>query len=111
MSSVPGLARSPGEGNGNPVKHTSILAWEIPWTEPGGPQPMGSQTVGRDLATKQQQLGSHKTHSQLLQLHSQIPCTVSTSILYTCWNQFISFQKNSVAIITGIAVSHSVNTF
>ena len=35
--------RIPGEGN---AIHTSILAWEIPWTEePGGLQPMGSQTV------------------------------------------------------------------
>ena len=26
--------------------HSSILAWEIPWTEePGGLQPMGSQRV------------------------------------------------------------------
>ena len=25
--------------------HSSILAWEIPWIEePGGPQPMGSQS-------------------------------------------------------------------
>ena len=32
--------------------HSSILAWRIPWTEkPGGPQPMGSQRVGHDLAT------------------------------------------------------------
>ena len=32
--------------------YSSILAWRIPWTEkPGGPQPMGSQTVGHDLAT------------------------------------------------------------
>ena len=29
--------------------HSSILAWEIPWTEdPGGPQPMGLQRVGHD---------------------------------------------------------------
>ena len=36
--------------------HSSILAWEIPWTEePGGLQSMGSQRVGQDLATKQQQ--------------------------------------------------------
>ena len=29
--------------------HSSILAWRIPWTEePGGLQPTGSQTVGRD---------------------------------------------------------------
>ena len=37
--------------------HSSILAWRIPWTEePGGPQSMGSQRVGHDLVTKQQQL-------------------------------------------------------
>ena len=35
--------------------HSSIFAWEIPWTEePGRLQSMGLQRVGRDLATKQQ---------------------------------------------------------
>ena len=35
---------------------TSILAWEIPWTEePGGLQSMGWKWVRHDLATKQQQ--------------------------------------------------------
>ena len=34
--------------------HSSVLAWEIPWTEePGGLQSMGSQRVGHDLVTKQ----------------------------------------------------------
>ena len=29
--------------------HSSILAWEIPWTEePGGLQSVGSQRVGHD---------------------------------------------------------------
>ena len=33
--------------------HSSVLAWEIPWTEePGGLQSMGSQRVGHDSATK-----------------------------------------------------------
>ena len=33
--------------------HSSILAWEIPWTEePKGLQSMGLQRVGDDLATK-----------------------------------------------------------
>ena len=33
--------------------HSSILAWEIPWTgEPGGLQSMGSQRVRHDLANK-----------------------------------------------------------
>ena len=36
--------------------HSSILAWEIPWTEePGGLHSIGSQRVGHNLATKQQQ--------------------------------------------------------
>ena len=36
--------------------HSSILAWEIAWTEEsGGIQSMRSQTVGHDWATKQQQ--------------------------------------------------------
>ena len=35
--------------------HSSILAWEIPWTEEhGGLQSMRSQRVGYDLLTKQQ---------------------------------------------------------
>ena len=39
LGSVPGLGRSPGEGNG-------ILAWKIPWTEkPGRQQSLGLQRV------------------------------------------------------------------
>ena len=35
--------------------HSSILAWEIPWTKvPGGLQSMGLQRDRHDLATKQQ---------------------------------------------------------
>ena len=33
--------------------HSSILAWEIPWTEkPDGLQSMGWQRVGHDLVTE-----------------------------------------------------------
>ena len=36
--------------------HSSVPAWRIPWTEePGRLQPMGSQGVGHNLVTKQQQ--------------------------------------------------------
>ena len=36
--------------------HSSILAWEIPWTEElGRVQSMALQRVGHNLATKQQQ--------------------------------------------------------
>ena len=37
--------------------HSSILAWQVPWTkEPGGLQSMGSQKVRHGLATKQRQI-------------------------------------------------------
>ena len=50
---IPGPGRSPEK---KMATHSSILAWEIPWTEePGGLQSMGSQRVGHNLATKQQQ--------------------------------------------------------
>ena len=53
MDSVPGLGRSPGEGNGNPLQYS---AWKIPWTEePVGLQYMALQRVRHDLATKQEQ--------------------------------------------------------
>ena len=44
--SVPGLGRSPGTGNGNPLQYSCL---KIPWTkEPGGLQSIGSQRVGHD---------------------------------------------------------------
>ena len=34
--------------------HSSILAWEIPWTEePGGYSPWGCKRIGHNLAAKQ----------------------------------------------------------
>ena len=45
--------RSPGEGNGNLLQYSCL---EIPRTEEsGGLQSTGSQKIGHDLATKQQQ--------------------------------------------------------
>ena len=41
LALIPGLGRSSGERNHNPLH---IFAWEITWTEdPGGLQSMGSQ--------------------------------------------------------------------
>ena len=43
---IPGLGRSPEEGNGNPLQFSCL---ENPWTEePGRVQSMGSQRVGHD---------------------------------------------------------------
>ena len=44
--SIPGPGRSSGE---KMAARSSILAWEIPWTEqPGGLQSKGSQRVRQD---------------------------------------------------------------
>ena len=49
-NSIPGSGRFLGE---EMATHSSILAWEIPWTEePSRLQSMGSQRVGCDVATK-----------------------------------------------------------
>ena len=53
VGSIPGSGRSPGGGNCSPLQYSCR---EIPWTEePGGLPSMGSQRVGHDLVTKQQQ--------------------------------------------------------
>ena len=49
---IPGSGRSVEK---EMATHSSILAWEIPWTEePGRLQFMGSQSVGHNLETKEQ---------------------------------------------------------
>ena len=46
LGSIPGLGRSPGEGNGNPLLYSCL---ENPMDEkPGGLQSTGSQRVGHD---------------------------------------------------------------
>ena len=67
--------------------HSSILVWEIPWTEdPGGLQSMGSQRVANDLMTKQSERafkseitkdGKHWT-SQSSKLHPSTEVSGST---------------------------------
>ena len=54
--------------------HSSILAWEIPWTEvPGRLQSMGSQRVRHDLVTKDHQEAYKFTHT--------ITTTINTTTL------------------------------
>ena len=52
VSSIPGSGRSPEE---EMATHSSILAWEIPWTEDlAGYSPWGHGRVRQELVTKQQ---------------------------------------------------------
>ena len=50
LGSIPRLGRPPGEGM---ATHSSILAWESPWTEePDGLQTVGLQKVRCGLTNK-----------------------------------------------------------
>ena len=50
---IPGLGRSPGVGNGNPLKY-SCLENSMDKRSLAGYSPCGHKRVGQDLATKQQ---------------------------------------------------------
>ena len=55
------------------VTHSSILAWEIPWTEESGRlQSMGLQRVGHDLANIQQHLSKKDIHFSSVRLLSRV---------------------------------------
>ena len=55
MDSVPGLGRSPGK---EMATHSSILSWEISWTEePGRLQPMG--VTESDVTKQDHHSGCH----------------------------------------------------
>ena len=68
LGSIPGLGRSPGEGNGN---HSSTLAWKTPWTEePHRLQSMGSQRLGHDWAISLSLVEKYNCHKQNILLGS-----------------------------------------
>ena len=52
-SSIPGSWRSPGEGNGNPLRY---LAWKIPWTEESGEQ----QCIESQSRTRLKRFSTHR---------------------------------------------------
>ena len=52
---IPGLGRSPGEGN---ATHSSILVWKIPWTEePGGREELDT-TAHTDMVVSEIKLAT-----------------------------------------------------
>ena len=55
LGSTPGLGRSPGEGNGNPLQY-SCLEISMERGALVGYSPWGYKRVRHDLATKQQQV-------------------------------------------------------
>ena len=69
---------------------SSILAWEIPWTEElGGLQSMGSQRVGQDLVTEQQkQLYKLCKHMKLYNSSSIFHFTGGNNVLIQSLKSF-----------------------
>ena len=56
--------------------HSSILAWEIPWTQkPGGLRSMGSQRVEHNLTTKHRQQSPCTYIRLYLIISEKIACT------------------------------------
>ena len=111
---------------GEIATHSSILIWEIPWTEePGGLQSMGLQRVGHSLVTKHQQFnlaGISASHSD-----NQSPGTLQEHLLIqsqlgalfselevsegTC---FLLWQGQHVTGVGGVvpqALSHLIQDF
>ena len=87
VGSIPGSGRSPGGGNGNPPQYSCLGnrmdrgAWQA--TVPGG-----SQIIGHDLATKQQQLQYIERFGiSILNLHP----TTLLSPLISCNNFFVDY--------------------
>ena len=73
--------------------HSSILAWEIPWTEePGGLQSIRSKRVGHDLTTKSQPhtylhlqphaVGHQPSIHSSTHFHYQLPLLTHIAILF-----------------------------
>ena len=63
------------------VTHSSIPAWEIPWTEePGGLQPMGWQRVSHDFVS------NNTLFFIVAPLHNYV--------MYPSWHFWSSFQEN-----------------
>ena len=76
--STPGLGRSPVVGNGN---CSSILVWDIPWTEkPGGLQSMGLQRVRHDWVCTHAH--THTTHTHT---HTMYPTPDTPSAEHIAW--------------------------
>ena len=57
INSIPGLGRSPGGGNGNPLQYSCL---RIPWTEETG----GLQSMGSQESDTTERLSKHKRKSE-----------------------------------------------
>ena len=73
--------------------HSSILDWEVPWTEePCGLQSMGSQGVGHDSAHMDTNTHTHThTHTLLKAVSTDI---IDDNVHLSSWKICFSFNKS-----------------
>ena len=72
--------------------HSSILAWEIPWTEePGGlHSPWGRKRIGHNYASKQQQQMVEKKHTQEENVAEEYPPVLDCVEWNSIWQMYNS---------------------
>ena len=71
LDSIPGLRRSPGEGNGNPLQYSCL----------GNPMERGAwYAIGQGVAQSQTQLSDEHFHS-LFKLFQKLYCPLSSGLL------------------------------
>ena len=85
--------------------HSSILAWEIPWTEePGGLQSIGSQKSRYDLVTKQQQVldkqrnVSIKRPGLILHHETNVVFTIFSSRVFIHTDKPVKVSKKDISL-------------
>ena len=89
-SSMPGLGKSPGGGNGNLLQYSS---WRITWTEdPGRLQSKGLPRVGHDWVTKHTQTHTH-THTRGSDMGAPLMSVFSKVRLRVCYNKLVNITK------------------
>ena len=77
VSSIPVVGRCPGRGHGT---HSSILAWEIPWTEKSdGLQSMGWQRVRHNWVAN---VYTHKENSSFLSSRCLLPTQINLLVTW-----------------------------
>ena len=83
--------------------HSSMLAWEVPWTEePGGLQLMGSQRVRYDLATKQ----NSKSKQSFNHMNFRIICLILVNnMLVGCKLHKLHIDLGLVEILLNLSLS------
>ena len=109
MSSVPGLGRSPGEGN---ATHSSILAWKTPSAEdPGGLQSMEPHSIGHDWAhiTKNHSILRPINKIEHLRHIAQRKLSVNIRSIFSHVSSYLARAgSHTLTSMVSVAVKHSI---